>query len=96
MYTKVDDISFDNILFNEILFNDILFDDILSDDILFDNILLDDFMSRWNHVAPKVCRWWDFAVVQWSLHPPEEQKIRVRTSPGCKIFRLNILMLLFA
>jgi hypothetical protein len=28
-------------------------------------------------------------VARWSSHPPEEQKIRVRIPPGCKVFSEN-------
>jgi hypothetical protein len=34
-------------------------------------------------------------VAQWSWHPPEEQKIRVRIPPRCKFFRENMTMLLY-
>jgi hypothetical protein len=36
----------------------------------------------------------DGEVAKWLSHLPEEQKIRVRIPPGCKVFRKSIAMLL--
>jgi hypothetical protein len=39
-------------------------------------------------VMPVICN--PGGADQMSSHPPEDQKIRVRIPPGCKVFRENI------